>query len=135
MSVAFDLHNNVNGIVAMTAQTISTDTTTYGADIDMKGYDSLEIFILSGTLTDGAYACSLFSGAAATPTVATPAANQLGAPTFALTDDDTVKRIGYIGKDRYVRLGILSSSTSSGGVFQAVGVRGNAHHGPVDAQN
>ncbi len=131
MSLSVDMHSNVKEEVALTSQTIATDTTTYGADVDVTGFESCEFILLSGTITDGAYAVSLVAGAAATPTTAVPAAEQLGDADFALADDDTAKRIGYIGKEPIVRLKIVSTATSSGGVFAAVAVLGNPHHAPI----
>jgi hypothetical protein len=126
-----DLHHNVKQVVALTSQTIDSDTDTYGEDIDMTGFESLEIVLLSGTITDGAYAVSLVHGDSATPTDDVPADEQLGDADFALADDDTAKRIGYIGKKKIVRVKITSTSTTDGGLFAGVAVQGHPHHAPV----
>lgn len=131
MASSKDLHRNVKEEVALVYGAITTDTTTYGEDIDTTGYESLEFIILSGTITDGAYAVSLVHGSAATPTTAVPADEQLGDADFALADDDTAKRLGYIGKEKIVRLAIASTSTTSGGEFAAVAIQGHPHHAPV----
>jgi hypothetical protein len=128
-----DLHHSVNVLVGLTSQTISTDTTTLGAIIDMQGYNSCEFALISGTITDGAYAVTLLEddavgmGSAA----AVSSDHQLGNADFALADDDTAKRMGYIGKKRYVRLKIVSSVTTSGGVFAGVCIQGAAKSQPV----
>lgn len=129
-----DLHSKTKEFVALTSQTISTDTTTYGEIIDILGYESLEFFLLSGTLTDGAYAVTLQQGddSGLSDAADVPAAESLpDSIAFALTDDDEVKRIGTVGKKRYARLKIVSTGTSSGGVFAGVAVLSNPHHGPV----
>ena len=113
-----DLHSNVKSLIALAVQNIVTDTTTVGAIIDTAGFESLEFLIQSGTLTDGAYALKLEQGddSGLSDAADVPAADILGALTgFALTDDDTAKRVGSIGKMRYQRLSIVSTATTTGG--------------------
>lgn len=128
-----DLHHSIKVSVGLTSQTISTDTTTLGAIIDMQGFESCEFVLISGTITDGAYAVTLLEEDAAGMGAATAVSSdhQLGDADFALTDDDAAKRIGYIGKKRYVRLSIVSSATTSGGVFAGVCIQGAAKSQPV----
>lgn len=130
-----DLHNNVSGAIALAVQNITTNTTTAGAIIDSLGFESLEFFITSGTITDGAYALLLQesddSGMAGATTVS--AENTLGSVTgFVAADDNVVKRVGYIGKKRYVRLSIVSTGVTTGGTnFTATAVKGHPLHAPV----
>lgn len=126
-----DQYHDASGVSALDSQTISTDTTTTGNTVDLLGFKACTFYIQSGTLTDGAYTTKLQESDDASAWADVAAANQMGAPTFAATDDDTVKRIGYAGKKRYCRLAIVSASTSSGGVFSAVAVKGAPEHMPV----
>ena len=128
-----DLHHHTKQLPALTSQTISTDTTTAGAIIDTAGFEACEFLLLSGTITDGAYAVSLQEGDASnlSDAATVDAAEILGDADFALADDDTAKRIGYIGKKRYVRLSIVSSGTTSGGVFAGIALLGMAAHQPT----
>jgi len=128
-----DLHHNVKQVVALEPITINADETNYGEDIDMTGFESLEIVLLSGVITDGAYAVSLVHGDSATPTTAVPADEQLGDADFALADDNVAHRIGYIGKEKIVRVKIVSTANAgTGGIFGGgVGVQGHPHHAPV----
>ena len=90
--------------------------------------------MLSGTLTDGAYTITLEDGDAANLSDASTVASTslVGSlPTFADTEDNTVKHVGYVGKKRYVRLSIVSTSTSSGGTFSAIALKGNAVNRPT----
>src|SRR5581483_9047257 len=121
-----DLLNTLVSKVAKTIAAISTNTTTNGAIIDLQGFVSARFDFLSGTLTDGTYACSLQHGDAANLSDAAdvPAAQVLGTVSFAATDDDTVKSLAYIGSKRYVRVKIVST----GGTLGAVAVLGRQRH-------
>ena len=134
-----DLHNNVEKAVALNVSAISTDTTTAGNIIDMQGFDSLEFLILSGTLTDGTYTPLVEHGEESNLRDAAAVADtfllgtEAGA-AFAAADDNEVHKLGYVGDKRYVRLSIVSASTSSGGTLGAVAVQGHPSNGPVTTQ-
>jgi len=134
----YDIHNNVYGEIALVVQNITTNTTTVGNIIDTSGFESLEFFITSGTITDGAYALVLEEGddAALADAAAVPADNVLGDLTgFVAADDDTVKRVGSIGKKRYQRLSIVSTGVTTGGTnFTSTVVKGDPKSGPTAAQ-
>jgi len=131
-----DLHNNVKTEVALDITAISSDTTTNGNIIDMQGYGSVEFIILSGTLTDGTYTPLIHEGDDSGLSDASAVADgdllgtEAGA-AFAASEDDSVKKVGYIGNKRYVRLSIVSASTTTGGTVSAVSVKGNASDNPV----
>ena len=135
MKNVFDMHHSILQEAGLTSQTIDSDTTTLGEIIDTAGFTALEFLLLSGTITDGAYAVSLLEALEGDPTMAAATAvsaeETLGDADFALADDDTAKRIGYVGKQRYVRLSVVSTATASGGVFAGVAIKGNPAHGPV----
>ncbi len=130
----FDLHTIIDDRVAMDNQEITTDTTTDGEIIDTKGFESLEFIFQAGAITDGAYAILLEEGDEANLSDAAvlPTADTLGALTgFADTDDDTTIRVGSIGKKRFQRAALVSTSTTSGGFFSAIAVLGTPHTAPV----
>lgn len=138
--MAQDLHSNVKQSMALDVQAISTDTTTAGNIIDMKGFDSLEFLIFSGTLTDGSYTpliehgddSGLSDAAAVDDAELLPSGTgQEATAAFADTDDDTAKRIGYRGEKRYVRLSLVSASTTSGGTLGAVALQGHPQDTPT----
>ena len=136
---AFDLHNMTQAAVALKSQAIASDTTTVGETIDTAGYESIEFIFLTKTVTDGDYAVDLYesddSGMSGEALVSD--AEMLGDISFADdTDDDTVARVGYIGKKRYVRAKVVSTNTTTGvDIISGVALKGTAHHQPVAAQN
>ena len=131
----YDLHNNVNAAMALKEAAITTDTTTVGEIIDTKDFGSLEFIVSSGTITDGAYALKLEEGddSGLSDAADVSADNILGDLVgFVAADDDTVKRVGSIGKKRYQRLSIVSTGTTTGGdSFGAVAAQGNPKSMPV----
>ncbi len=134
-----DLHNNLEKAVALNVTAISSDTTTNGNIIDMQGFDSLEFFILSGTLTDGSYAVLIQHGDDSGLSDAADVADDylLGTEAgaaFVAADDNEVHKIGYVGDKRYVRLSIVSTSTSSGGTLGAVAIKGHGENKPHTTQ-
>ena len=132
---SIDLHNQVTPAVALTIQDITTDTTTAGEIIDMSGHYSLEFLLLSGTLTAGTFTPLVEHGDdAALADAATVGTDFLLGTvtdaTFADTDDDSVKRIGYVGHKRYVRLSIVSAGTANG-TMSAIAVKSDPRDAPT----
>lgn len=132
----FDLHDNCEVALALAAQTIATDTTTNGAIIDTLGFHGLEFILQSAAITDGAYTVTLTHGddSGLSDGATVSADDLLGSIAFADTDDNAAKRIGYIGKKRYVRLNVVSTGTTTGGAFAATAVKFSPKHAPVANQ-
>lgn len=131
-----DLHHNIKASVALNTTAIAANGSTDGAIIDTAGFDSLEFVIQSGALTDGSYTPSFTEGddPALGDGTAVAAGDLLGTiagATFAAGDDNTVKRIGYRGYKRYVRLTITAATVTTGGAISAIAVQGDARHRPV----
>lgn len=129
-----DLHHDCRGRVGKTLSTISTNTATNGSIIDLQGFEAVEWFVMSGTVTDGVYVLSIQEGddSGLSDAAAPDAAYVLGAGTdFVAADDNVVKRIGYIGNKRYARVVITSTGVTSGGAFSAVAVVASPLHAPV----
>jgi hypothetical protein len=146
----FDLHNYVKTYPALTIQTINSNTATNGAIIDTQYFESLELVILSGTITDGTYVPSIYesddsgmAGATAitsdfligttnvvepTPSYGTTVVDPIGDATFTGADDNKTARIGVLNKKRYVRLTLTSTVVTTGGVLSAVAVLSHPHH-------
>lgn len=113
----FDSHNNILQAVALNPATIATDTTTDGNIIDTLGFQSVEFIVYCGTRTDGTYTPLIKDGADSglSDAAAVDDAYLLGTEAAAaLSASNTAKRIGYKGNKRYVRLSIVSTSTTSG---------------------
>lgn len=134
-----DLYNKILQKVAFNTQAISTDTTTNGEIIDLQGFDSATFIIQSGSLTDGTYTPLIHEGNESdlSDAGAVADADLIGTEadaTFASTDDNKAKRIGYVGGKRYIRLSLVSASTSTGGTLSAVAVLSDADIRPTDAE-
>lgn len=135
MSNRQDIHSISAGAIGFAQATISSDTTTNGAAIDVADFEAVEWFVSSGTITDGAYVLSVQQAddTGFTSGVETVSAEEtLGSGTaFASGDDDVNKRIGSIGKKQFQRLVITSTGTTSGGAFSAVAVQMHPKSAPV----
>ena len=111
--------------VAIDIQAISSDTTTDGNIIDLQGKSGAVFAIHSGVLTDGAYVPLLEESDVITfggEETAVADADMIGTEalaSFTLSEDGVVKTLGYIGEKRFVRLALVSSSTSTGGTIGA----------------
>ena len=126
-----DLHNSVSAVVALTSQSITTNTTTNGATVDTAGFESLDFQIISGALNAGTFTAEIEESpddGAGSPTGVWTAVDSelvLGAAVFADTEDNTVKRIGTISKERFVRLTIVSTGASGANILAGVAVLGD----------
>jgi hypothetical protein len=113
---------------------ITGNTTTVGNIIDMQGYEGLK-FIISGlTITDGTYTPLIEDGEASNLSDAAAVIDDylvggtlhgvtpviLPEANAAITASNTEKQISYIGKKRYVRISLVSTSVSSGGYLHVV---------------
>lgn len=130
----YDLHNNVLQKAALDTTAISTNTTTAGAIIDTKGFESIEFVVQAGTLTDGAYTVKLEDGDDSGLSDAADVSSELvlgGLPAFADTEDNAVKRVGSISKKRYQRLSIVSTGVTTGGTLSAVALLSHARSAPT----
>ncbi len=126
-----ELHTSLEVVAALTPRTIATDTTTAGAVVDRQGFEAVEFVIAAGTLTDGAYAVAITecdtSGGSYT---AVDDADLIGTEAdiaYALTEDNEVHKIGYKGSKQFVKLSIVSTATTSGGVIGAVALLGRPY--------
>ena len=135
MFQVFDLHNEATSKLGLTVAAIATNTTTSGAIIDTAHYESLEFYMISGTITDGTYTAQLWHGndSGLSDAVQLTGEEVLGSAVFISTSDNVTKRIGYVGKKRYVQLRVVSTGVTTGGTLGAVAVLGTPHHGPAEA--
>ena len=125
-----ELKSTTSPVVALNTTAISSDTTTNGVIIDTAGFESILFVIQSGTLADGTYTPLIQEGddsglSDAASVADADLTNTEASVAFAATDDNKSKSIAYVGDKRYVRLNIVSASTSSGGTLSAVAVKGD----------
>ena len=127
-----DISKELNLAIALNATAISSNTTTAGNAIDLQGYEALVLEIRTGAYTDGTY----------TPLVRESddnvTYNDVADADLTILEADavisaanTVKKIGYVGHKRYVKLSIVSASVTSGATLGATAIRGHARHNPV----
>jgi hypothetical protein len=127
-----DLKNNIKVQAALNIAAITSNTTTNGSSVDLLGYNSATFVISSGARTDGTF----------TPLVVDSDDNS----TFTAVDDkfligleseavisaaNTLRKIGYVGQKRYIRLSIVSTSVTSGATLGASAILSHPNTAPV----
>src|SRR5690242_14229689 len=124
------VYSNCRAVKTLAHQTIATNATPNGAEVDLHANldasKSAMLVVLTGTITDGTYAVSLEESDTSGSGYAAVAAADLQGSAISIGsgDDDKVFELGYNGKKRYVRAVVVSTGTTSGGVLGAVIVRG-----------
>lgn len=127
-----DQRSNFAVVNALNSTAISSDTNTDGVEIDREEFESITFVAKVGAYTDGAYALAVLHGdtsgslsvAPSSNLVATPAVSSLGAANAIAT-------IGYVGGKKYVKLRVVSTSTSSGATLTGIAIKGNGSPQPV----
>lgn len=137
-----DLHNNIKVSTALAPVTIDSDTTTEGEVIDRQGFESLEVVLQAGALTDGTFTVALAeadeideSGDLVDESVVS-AEDLIGSLPVLLSDGETdnsggVAKVGYRGSKRYIRADVVSTDTTDGGILGALVIQGDARNNPV----
>lgn len=120
---------------ARNAAAITTNTTTAGIEIDTLGFDSVTFAMQSATITDGTYTPLIeesdVSGSGYTAVADIDLTVTEASVAFVATDDNVVKKIGYLGGKRYVRLSYVSTGVTTGGTLGAMAILGHASQQPV----
>lgn len=130
----FDLMNKVDLKRAISPVSVADNTAQVSQIIDTQGYKSLMFAILTGSLADAdaTFAVTIDHGNVAnlSDAVAVPS-DMLNGTTalasFIFSDDDKVRKIGYRGDKRYVRLTITPAANASAGLMAAVAVLEHAN--------
>lgn len=133
---SFDMHSDVYGAIARNFATIATDTTTAGTIIDTQGYEGVEFFFISGARTDGTYTPLIEESDASNLSGSNAVADEdlVGTEAAAaISAANAVKRIGYVGHKRYVRLSVVSTGTTSGATVGSIAVLGRPAVSPAPA--
>ncbi len=142
MACQNDLHNNikVTKMLAPAANNNISTTPLVSAIIDTAGYGSLEMVIMTGALTDADAVYSVLvedgDNSALTDNVAVDDAFLLGTEVlaaFTFANDGEVRKIGYIGKKRYVRMTITPTTSANSGdtPIAILAIQGSAVTRPV----
>lgn len=121
-----DLHSKIVVATAFNTQTIGSVTTTTGVIIDTDDYLGLEFVMLSGTITNGTFTVKLEDGDDSGLSDAADVDSDflLGAlPDISGSgESNRIRRVGYVGKKRYIRLSIVSTGTVDG-IISAIAIK------------
>jgi hypothetical protein len=133
-----DLHNNITVRRAISPVSVADTTPQVSQIIDTQGFHSLEFLIATGSIADvdATFAVLVEDGNSPTLTDngAVADAQLLGtelAAGFQFDDDNEVRRIGYLGAKRYVRLTVTPAANASAALIAAVAVLGHPGIAPV----
>lgn len=139
-----DSISNIQLKRAISPVSVSDNTAQVSQIIDRFGYDSLAFLIATGSLADADATfttlveegdVSNLSDAAAVADADMVSQTSGTAPeaaaSFTFAHDDQVRKIGYLGTKRYVRLTITPAANASAAVLCAVAILGRAEHKPV----
>ncbi len=129
-----DLHNNVKVTIGIAPIALTGNATTAAATVDTQGFESLEVVVASGVITDGTLTPQFFEGDASNMSdeAQVAAGDLIGTMAqFATTDDGVIRKIGYKGGKRYFRAKIVGAGQTTGGLCAVTYVQGHAHNAPV----
>lgn len=134
-----DLMNNIHVARAISPAPATTDNTAWVSQIiDTKGFDSLTFLINTGSLADAdaTFAVLIEDGDDSGLSDNAAVADKFLLGTEALAgfnygDDNEVRKIGYIGPKRYVRMTITPSGNSGNAFVSAVAVLGHPNLAPT----
>lgn len=126
-----DLHNNLHIKRALSPVSVADTTAQVSEVIDRQGYGSLEFVIATGSIADADATFTVLveeSDASGSGFAAVADADLLGTEVlagFQFDDDNEVRKIGYIGIKRYVRMTITPVANASAALLSAVAVLGS----------
>lgn len=133
-----DLHNNLDFKRALSPVSVADNTAQVSQIIDRLNFGSMEFVIVTGSLADAdaTFTVLVEHGDAAnlSDAVAVPDEDLLGTEllaAFTFADDDKLRKIGYRGIKRYVRLTITPSGNASAALLAVVAVMGSPANLPT----
>lgn len=133
-----DLHNNIHVARAISPVSVADNTAQVSQIIDRQGHQSLEFLIATGSVADAdaTFVVLVEDGddSGLSDAASVTDANLLGTEAlagFQFDDDNEVRKIGYIGDKRYVRLTVTPVNNASAAVIAAVAVLGHPNYTPT----
>lgn len=138
-----DLANHLEVRRAISPAAATTDNTAYVSQIiDLSGFQSLVFAILIGALADAdaTFAVLVEHGDQAnlSDAAAVPDAGLTGteaAAGFNFGDDNKVRKIGYVGGKRYVRLTVTPANNTGNVFLAALAILSDARYGALNSQS
>lgn len=129
-----DLHNNILLKRAISPTRATDNTALVSQIIDTKGFDALEFGILIGTIADADTTFTVLiedgDNSSLTDNVAVSDTFLLGTEAeaaFQYDDDNEVRKIGYTGTKRYVRMTITPANNTGNADIAAFAILGYPH--------
>lgn len=134
-----DLHNNTHTVRLFSPKAAVIDNTAQvSAIIDTAGYESCELALVVGTLTDAdaTFAVLVEDGDAAnlSDAAAVADAQLLGTEalaSFTFADDNETRKIGYVGGKQYVRVTVTPSNNTGDLYLAGMALLGNPRNAPT----
>lgn len=127
-----DLHNNLDFRRAISPVSVADNTALVSQIIDRRGYGALEFTIAVGAIADAdaTFTVLLEHGDIGnlSDAAAVPDEDLLGTEAqaaFIFSDDDKMRKLGYRGIKRYVRLTITPAANASAALLCAVAILGS----------
>ncbi|MES2787629.1 MAG: hypothetical protein V4684_19340 [Pseudomonadota bacterium] len=133
-----DLFNNIDPKRAISPVSVADTTAQVSQIISMAGYQSLTFLILAGAIADAdaTFTVLVEEGDSSTLTDAAAVADVdlLGTEAlaaFIFSDDNAIRKIGYIGSKAYVRMTITPVANASAALLAVVAVLGHPQNVPT----
>lgn len=134
-----DLANHIHPVRAISpAAAVADNTPIVSSIVDTAGYSSLAFIINLGQLADAdaTFAVTVDHGddAALADAVAVPDDKLTGTKaqaSFRYDDDNKLRKIGYVGAKRYVRLTITPANNTGNAFVTAIALLGDSRFSPT----
>jgi hypothetical protein len=131
-----DQHSGMITVSALDIQAVAPDTTVVGNITDTLNFGGVEFVAHAGVITDGEFTAVLEESDDATFTVSNVVdavfiLNELTDVNFDNTESNVTKRIGYVGKKRYVRWTTVNTGGATGGTMSVVCLLTRANKQPT----
>lgn len=110
-------------VVQSVVPTGNRNASVNGASVDLANYDAATAVITAETITDGTHTPTIEESDASGSGFTTVAAADLIGSLVAITAN-SVQRVGYRGKKRYIRVVVTVAGATTGGKYAGVVVRG-----------
>ena len=129
-----DLHSNIKTAIAITPAAYKEATDPTPVVVDRAGYESVVLVAVTGTVTDAQTLVVEHSDDNSTGFEAITQADVNGTLAdflaVAAAEDDTTRKLGYIGGKRYLRV-TCDAAGATGAIFGVVALLGHPVNGPV----
>ena len=138
-----DLANHLHMVRAISPAAATTDNTAIVSQIvDLSGYQSCVLAINLGSLTDADATFTVLVEDGDAPNLSDAAAvvdakltgTELSAG-FTFADDNKVRKIGYVGSKRYLRLTVTPVNNTGNAFVSAMAILSDSRYGPTASQS